>query len=208
MEASVVVCTRNRAPLLDVTLRSLASQTIDCSRFEVLIVDNASTDSTRDVVARWQSSASFTCRHVVEERLGTSHARNRGVRDARGHVIAFLDDDARAEPEWLAHLLHALEEESAVCGVGGRIRLEWQSPPPRWLTEQHLLALLAEFDLGDAPCRVERFPYLVGTNMAFRSAVFTRVGGFSPELERRSATVVGMEDVEFCHRAVRDGGPL
>jgi GT2 family glycosyltransferase len=101
-----------------------------------------------------------------------------------------------------------LEEESAVCGVGGRIRLEWQSPPPRWLTEQHLLALLAEFDLGDAPCRVERFPYLVGTNMAFRSAVFTRVGGFSPELERRSATVVGMEDVEFCHRAVRDGGPL
>src|ERR1051326_2051122 len=175
MDASVVVCTRNRAPLLEITLRSLASQTIDPTRFEVLVVDNASTDSTREVVARCQSSARFTCRHVVEDRLGPSHTRNRGVSEARGSVIAFLDDDARAEAEWLARLLDALEE-ARVCGVGGRIKLEWESPQPRWLTEQHLLALLAEFDLGDAPCRVERFPYLVGTNMAFRAEVFARVG--------------------------------
>ena len=133
MESSVVVCTRNRAPLLEKTLESLATQTLDHSHFEVLIVDNASTDSTSDVAARWQAARRFTCRYVLEERVGLNHARNRGVREARGRVIAFIDDDARAEEEWLDRLLRALEEER-VCGVGGRIKLDWQSPQPRWLT--------------------------------------------------------------------------
>jgi len=207
IDASVVVCTRNRATLLDVALSSLAGQSVDPARFEVLIVDNASTDATPQIVSRWRSAARFECRHIVEDRLGTAHARNRGIAEARGRVVAFLDDDARAESEWLGHLLRVLDEER-VCGAGGRITLEWESPRPRWLTEPHLLALLAEFDLGDVPCRVERFPYLVGTNMAFLAELFARVGGFSAELERRSATVIGMEDVEFCHRAVQAAGPL
>jgi len=206
-EASVVVCTRNRASLLATTLESLAVQTFDAARFEVIIVDNVSTDATPEVVARWQAAHAIAGRRVVEERRGTNHARNRGVREARGRVVAFLDDDARAERDWLERLLRALEEES-VTGVGGAIRLEWQSTPPRWLTERYLLSLLAEFQLGEARCRVERFPYLVGTNMAFRTDVFARVGGFSPDLERRSATVIGMEDLEFCHRVVRSGGTL
>jgi glycosyltransferase involved in cell wall biosynthesis len=207
MESTVVVCTRNRARLLERTLESLAAQTLDPSRFEVLIVDNASTDSTAEVVARWQATGRFACRHVVEERLGTSHARNRGVREAHGRVIAFLDDDARAEPEWLGCLLRAREEEG-VAGVGGRIKLDWESRQPWWLTERHLLSLLAEFELGDVRCRVEQFPYLVGTNMAFSAEVFEQVGAFSPQLERRSALVIGMEDVEFCHRVVRHRGAL
>jgi glycosyltransferase involved in cell wall biosynthesis len=207
MEVSVVVCTRNRAALLETALQSLVAQTFDHSRFEVLIIDNASTDSTREVAARWGAAGRLSCRHIVEERLGTSHARNRGVHEARGRVIAFLDDDARAEKEWLGHLLRALEDERA-SAAGGRIKLEWESPPPRWLTDRYLLALLAEFELGDVPCRVDRFPYLVGTNMAFLVDVFERVGGFSPKLERRSATVIGMEDVEFCHRIAQSGGSL
>jgi glucosyl-dolichyl phosphate glucuronosyltransferase len=207
MDASVVVCTRNRAPLLEITLDSLAAQTLDVNRFEVVVIDNVSTDSTPEVVERWQSANARPCRRVVEERRGTNHARNRGVREARGRVVAFLDDDARAEHDWLERLLQTFEEER-VAGVGGAIRLAWQSPPPRWLTEDYLLGLLAEFELGDVRCRVERFPYLVGTNMAFAADVFERVGGFSAELERRSATVIGMEDLEFCHRVVRSGGTL
>jgi len=208
MDASVVVCARNRARLLDVALQSLAAQTLDRGRFEVLVVDNASTDSTPEVAARWEAAAGFACRHVIEERLGTNHARNRGVREAKAPVVAFLDDDARAEPEWLDRLLAALREERA-SGVGGRIRLEWESPPPRWLTDAHLLALLAEFERGDVRCRIERFPFLVGTNMAFTADVFERVGGFGQDFERRGPlSARGMEDVEFCSRVARGGGTL
>lgn len=208
MEASVIVATRNRARLLEITLQSLAAQTLDRSSFEVLIVDNASTDSTPSVAARWREAGPFVCRTLHEERLGVNHARNRGIAEAQSRVIAFVDDDARAEPGWLEALLSALDEER-VSGVGGRIKLWWESRPPPWLAHRTFFRLLAEFDLGDQRRRVEKFPYLVATNTAFTAEAFTRFGGFSTELSRRGAlSPLGMEDVELCHRVVKGGGAL
>jgi len=205
-DISVIVCTRNRATLLGDTLASLAAQTLPRERYEVVVVDNDSTDSTRPMAERALESERLVGRVVHETVLGLNNARNRGVADSRGALLAFLDDDARAVSGWLAALLGAFANDPP-DGVGGPVELVWQAPPPRW---QHrgYLRLLAEFDLGPERCPVEVYPYLVGTNMTFSRDVFRRVGTFDPRFDRQGTSLLSMGDTEFCHRVVRGGGRL
>src|SRR5712671_6825521 len=101
---SVIIATHNRADLLAIALKSLARQTIPPAEYEVIVVDNASSDQTPAVV-RQMSPAMPQVRYVFEERLGLSWARNAGLEAARAPYVAYLDDDAKAEPEWLEALL-------------------------------------------------------------------------------------------------------
>jgi glucosyl-dolichyl phosphate glucuronosyltransferase len=205
-DVSVVIPTHNRAALLRGTLDSLAAQTLARERFEVLVVDNASRDETSEVAGRFLETSGLRGEVRHEPVLGANSSRNHGVRAARGAIIAFLDDDGRADPDWLAAFLDAFADGSP-SGVGGRIELFWETPPPRW-THQHYRRLLAEFDLGPARRAVARYPYLVGTNMAFRRDVFDRVGLLDPGLTRQGKSLISMDDTEFCHRVVKSGGTL
>src|SRR5881296_1050143 len=97
---TVLVCTHNRADLLRGALESL-----EPTRFEVLVVDNASTDATPAVVAECAARAKIEIRCARETELGLDAARNRGLREAAGEFVAFLDDDARARHDWAAEIL-------------------------------------------------------------------------------------------------------
>jgi len=133
MDVSVVVCTYNRARLLAEALASLVrQQTGDRFQYEVLVVDNGSTDETPQVVAEaarlpaaagGRSSGPQSVRWVREPRPGVAAARNCGVGNARGRWIAFFDDDQIAEPDWLAHLVEVARRTGAAC-VGGTVRLQ------------------------------------------------------------------------------------
>jgi len=206
MDASIVIPTHNRAALLDGALESLAAQSMANDRFEVLVVDNGSQDDTRAVADRWIAAGRLPGRYVREESLGLTLARNRGISEARAGIIAFIDDDVRVEPHWLAVLVQAFED-STVWGVGGKIRLQWQSPPPPWIHANHR-KLLAELDLGPSRCRVHRYPYLVGANLAFTAETFRRVGLFHEDLDRQGSNLLSGGDTEFCHRVVQAGGVL
>jgi len=206
LEISVIVPTRNRARSLADTLASLARQSLPRSRYEVVVVDNGSTDTTAELAGSTLGREGLHGRCVREPALGANLARNRGIEDSKGKIVAFLDDDARAEPPWLEALLSAFSD-GCVNGVGGAIELLWQTAPPRW-QHRNYLHLLAQFDLGAERRKVERYPYLVSTNLAFTRQTFDRFGVFDPRLDRRGSQLLSMGDTEYCHRVVRGGGTL
>lgn len=176
---SVILGTRNRAISLNAALQSLTQQTGDVY-FEVIVVDNASTDDTPFVVSRFQECTP-PVRYCVETRAGVSHARNTGARHAAGAILAFMDDDQTAAPEWVSVIARAFAANPLVHFLGGRnlpapgIRL------PDWVTPD-LAGALALIDRGDSPRPIDRAHWmtLIGGNMACRREVFDAVGGFRP----------------------------
>lgn len=185
MRASVAICTHNRADYLAAAIRSVAGQ-----GHEVLVVDNASTDSTAAVVASEPG-----VRYVHEAVLGLSHARNRALQEASGDVVAFLDDDAVACENWLQQHLDAYADAS-VGGAGGRIDLSWPAGHrPRWMPHA-LDGLYAGLNLGPVDFDMNtRWPY--GANMSVRREAALALGGFDPALGRKGTSLISNEESKF-----------
>jgi glycosyltransferase involved in cell wall biosynthesis len=179
---SAVICTRNRGTRLSLALESLLRQTgIDPSRAEVIVVDNGSTDNTREVAESFRSRMPFHFVVVQEPKVGLGNARNRGIDAARGDVVAFLDDDAVAGERWLAAHLAAYAYAENVGGVMGRIVPEWEAPRPDWL-DPALEPFLTIVEYGDEPFLLDdRKLTPVGANMSFRRSALQDVGGFDPD---------------------------
>ncbi len=208
MKITVILCTFNRCQLLANALDSVARSTLpDSVDWEVLVVDNNSTDRTPDLVANFCRQYPRCFRYIFEPRSGKSHALNAGIREARGDILAFLDDDVVVEADWLQHLTAPLQSNEWV-GVGGRIIPDQDFKPPRWipLHERYALAPLAMFDLGFQPGELLEAPF--GTNMAFRKAVFEKLGGFRTDLGPRPGSAIRSEDTEFGDRVLGDGQRL
>jgi glycosyltransferase involved in cell wall biosynthesis len=203
---SVVVSTYNRGPLLERALRSvLAQREPTTPRFEMIVVDNNSTDGTREIIERF-AAMDRRVRYVFEPRQGLSYARNAGIRDARAPLIAFTDDDVRAEADWIAAIIRAFDEHPDVEVVGGRVLPIWPSVPPAWLTRDHW-APLALVDHGATPIGItsRRSIGLVGANVAFRRRVFDVVGLFATDFQRVKDGIGSLEDHEFLLRLLRVG---
>jgi glycosyltransferase involved in cell wall biosynthesis len=208
MKISVILCTYNRCAILENALGSLAVSTLEKStNWEVLVVDNNSSDRTREVVEEFSSKYPGRFRYLFEPQAGKSHALNAGIREARGDVLAFLDDDVRVEASWLQNLTSALHNEE-LAGTGGRIVPEWSSPAPRWLSEKAWYASgpLVQFNLGDRTCELSEPPF--GTNMAFRKEMFEKYGVFRVELGPRPGSEIRSEDTEFGSRLLAAGERL
>src|SRR5690349_1483083 len=116
---TVAICTYNRARYLPHAIESLVGQSLAASQFEILIVDNASTDPTHEVVKRYLPKLS-NLRYLYEPRQGLSHARNTAWQSAEGKYVAYLDDDAQANPHWLIGILRHFEQSTPTpWSVGG-----------------------------------------------------------------------------------------
>jgi glucosyl-dolichyl phosphate glucuronosyltransferase len=208
MTVTVIVCTYNRCKALAHALDSVAASVLPASvEWEVLVVDNNSTDRTRDVVEGFRQRYPGRFRYVLEPRQGVSYARNTGVRESRGEVLAFMDDDVTVDPEWLGNLTSALNNGEWV-GAGGRILPIWNSSPPSWVPvkERYGLAPLASFDLGPEGGPLSEPPF--GANMAFKRKVFAQYGDFRTDLGRCANNLRSNEDTEFGRRLITRGEPL
>jgi glycosyltransferase involved in cell wall biosynthesis len=206
IHVSVVLATYNRARLLEGTLAALAAQEVPPAlTWEIVVVDNNSSDATSSVVAGFSRSTAIPVRYVFESRQGLSHARNRGIREARGAILAFSDDDVLPAPDWIAQVAAAIERWNAQ-GVGGRILPRWEAAPPRWLVEnRRLLRRLAIMDFEGSrllALPLEPQPQVWGANMAFRRELFDRVGEFDPRLGVVGRKLFRGEESDLIHRAM------
>jgi glycosyltransferase involved in cell wall biosynthesis len=204
VDASVVVCTYNRAESLRDTLRTLqALRPAPGRTWEVIIVDNNSKDNTRAVVEEAQRTWPLL-RYEFEGAQGLSNARNHGIASARGDVILFTDDDVLPEPDWLEATLAGLETYGADA-CGGYIAPIWESPPPPWLTERFYGFLAVRTDRSDDYPITAETPTPFGANMAFRRHVFDRVGLFDTNRGRTGAILASGEDGEMFARMLAAG---
>ena len=208
MAITVILCTYNRCSTLSSALDSVAASTVPSSHeWEVLVVDNNSTDQTREVVQDFCRRYPGRFRYLWEPQQGLSHARNAGIRESRGDVLAFMDDDVTVGPEWLYNLTSSLHS-GPWAGAGGRIIPVWEDQPPTWLStkEPHALAPFVAFDLGSEAGRLSVPP--LGANMAFRKEMFEKYGGFRTDLGRCADNLLCNEDTEFGRRLLVRGEQL
>lgn len=203
LRASVAICTHNRAGLLESVISSVLDQQLgDGATLEVLVVDNASTDDT-EAKTMHLAAKDERVRYVLEPKLGLSHARNRALREARADLVAFIDDDAIAQPGWLESVIGAAEGS---VGVAGRIELALQAPRPNWLRPgSDLEAMLSALDLGGMPTQLnpDQSPY--GANMAVDRGLALEIGGFDSRLGRSGSKLLSMEELDFVDRLRRHG---
>ncbi len=202
---SVVVCTRNRADLLRKAVASIVGQQFPKEKFEIVVVDNGSSDHTGLVATEFNSQANVL--YLREDRIGLCVARNTGWEKARGRYVVFFDDDAIAQPGWLDAVAEAFEHSSGTVGViGGRVDPVWLGPRPDWLADE-IAGALTILDRGPQQKFITdaRREWLVGANMAAPKAVLAEVGGFHPWLDRVGSNLLSSGDVYLQMQIIRRG---
>jgi glucosyl-dolichyl phosphate glucuronosyltransferase len=193
---SVVICayTEARWDQLVAAVESVRDQ--DPGPLEVILVSDHNEGLRARLVERFPDAT------VVEngERQGLSGARNSGLRVARGDVIAFLDDDARARPGWLREL-GATYADPAVLGAGGAIIADWEVGRPRWFPDEFDWVVGCTY--RGMPRSATPVRNAIGCNMSFRREVFVAVGGFAHGIGRIGTRPLGGEETELSIRALR-----
>jgi glycosyltransferase involved in cell wall biosynthesis len=209
-EITVIICTHNRANVIGATLKSLTNQTLAPDQFEVLVIDNACTDNTQAVVLDFQKNVMPRMRCIMEERLGIAIARNRGWQEAATEFVAYIDDDAQAEPNWLeTHLISLKTLKPAPACVTGFVELDWTGGRPAWFPVQYE-SMLARYDFGSEPLWHKASGYLVTCNAAFRRQVLSDVGGFREGLGHKGGELHwrGGEDNDMFSKLIGEGLPV
>jgi len=181
-DLSIVIPTYNRSGALPRALDSLVCQDLDPQRYEIVVVDNNSTDHTREVVEAFVGRTPRV-RYVFEPRQGVAYARNTGILTAVAPVIAFTDDDVRVAKDWATTILAILATHPEAACVGGKVLPNWQGAWPTWLTREHW-APLALLDYGETPLDItaERRLCLITANVAYRREVLDRLGMFATHM--------------------------
>ena len=203
VDVSIVVCTYNRAESLRETLETLVSQNRSGMNYEIIVVDNNSKDHTKKIAQSFNGQLKY----VFEPKQGLSYARNTGIKQATGQIIAFTDDDVIVDQNWVSNVFRCFQETQALM-VAGKIERLWTCQRPAWLTEEISGPLIVQ-DLGPLRKRWDSGTrHTVGANMAFRRIVFEKFGFFQEELGRRGNQLIGGEDREIFRRIFESGGRI
>jgi glycosyltransferase involved in cell wall biosynthesis len=183
---SVIIPTRNRANLLDLALQSLVCQTLSQSEFEVIVIDNGSTDETQYVIDKYRSILPLIDVYASEPGLHTG--RHAGMNAANGENLVFADDDIEALPTWLESISEAFQD-SDVAMVGGNNYPKFLQDPPRWLSRlwdrsntegYHSISTLSVIEFTNSSKEIS--PHLVwGCNFSIRKNILLEAGGFHPD---------------------------
>ena len=191
---SAIICTHNRAKYLRKAIQSLRDQTLDPKQYEIIIVDNGSTDNTKHIVLD-EFAGVTNLSYVYEPVLGLSQARNTGWKNARGKYVAYLDDDAIADSQWIEKILLTFNSVQPTPGaLGGKVEPIWEAPRPGWVPDSMLVAFTI-VDWSKSPTVLNEKQCLPGANVAFPKDVIKEAGGFQVELGRKGNKLLSMEEV-------------
>ncbi len=197
---SVVIATRNRAAQLAKCLRQFQQLDLDgIPDWELIVVDNGSSDDTARVVQTLRDSTDLPLRYLLEQRAGVSPARNTGLRAARFDITAFTDDDCMVDPGWLKAICDAFEDEPGLALVGGRVEL--YDPADYEISVRRFNDRYQIRTLGDL------FTRLIGCNMAMSAAAIRQAGLFDTSMGAGAPFKAG-EDHDYFYRILKCGGKV
>ena len=201
---SAIICTHNRDNYLGSAIDSLLAQDFPGS-FEVVVVDNASKDNTREVVEARLPNPKLE--YVYEPITGLSVDRNTGAKTASAEILAYLDDDAVASSQWLRVLYEAYQSNNKLAIAGGKVTLIWPEDinPPKWLSVE-LSGNLGYYDLGNSVVYIDQ-PGLTprGLNYSIRRTFLEQIGGFDINLGRVGKKLLSNEELYTTELALKQG---
>jgi len=186
LKISVIICTYNRANFLFKCLNSLNNQTANKSDFEVVVVDNNSSDNTKEVCLNFiNNNPELNLSYTIEPKQGLSFARNKGIEVAKADIISYIDDDAIAKENFVENLIIAFDRNPEYKALGGRIEpIYEQGDEPLWMS-RYTFGIVSKVDYGNTEKEFpKKFP--TGCNMAFRKDILKEIGGFNVDLVYRS----------------------
>jgi glycosyltransferase involved in cell wall biosynthesis len=190
---TIVVSTYNRSDWLRSCLASLEPQCQDDS-VEVLVVDNNSSDNTAGVVQEF-SDRSPNVKYIFEAMQGLSHARNRGIKEALGRIVAYIDDDGRAHPDWVSAIIRFFDMTPDASGVGGPYSAFSSVPIPPWFPKEY-----GSKSLGTTTRKLQSGEWISGTNMAFPKSALVEIGGFDSAIGMNGDKVSYGEETNLVKR--------
>lgn len=201
LDLSLIIATYNRAEQLMVTLESVATQRHPAQRWECIVVDNNSKDDTRERVEAFAAAhPDLQLRYIFESNQGLSYARNRGIEEAKGEIIAFVDDDERIVEEFVSAYVELFASHPDAMSAGGKIIAEYPTGRPRWMSKYTEQPIANPMDFGKSvkPFPKGRIPG--GGNMAMRRSVFDKIGRFDTSLGRTGKQLIGGEESDLFER--------
>lgn len=186
MKISAVICTHNREQYLEKAIKSLLDQSLSKKDYEIIVIDNNSTDNTKEICKN-------KVKYFFESKQGLSYARNRGIKESKGKFIAFIDDDAIADKNWLKNIINAFKSNKELGCVCGKVEPIWGSKRPKWLTDK-LLPMITILNWSEKPFFLKKEQWFVGTNMAFPKKLLNDIG-FDTNLGRVGRSLLSGEEV-------------
>ena len=203
---SIVICTYNRPILLTSTLQSVLDIDFDPDQFEIIVIDNSNDNQSPDVFASINRHARCCMSYAKEEKLGLSHARNKGIGLAQGRIVVFLDDDELVDPNWLNELIKPYDSDERIACVGGKIIPVFpDNKYPTWYSKD-IQGFFGGVDHGEQIHEVS-FPkeYIGGGNMSFNRRLILESGMFNVRLGIIGGSSYSGEENELAFRIKNKG---
>lgn len=195
---TVIICTYNRAKYIGNLLESIAANDLPKSEYEILLVDNNCTDNTRGICETFASSHKvLRFRYVVEPEQGLSAARNKGIKEAKGDIIVYIDDDALVDAHYLRDYAEWFAAHPETMACGGPIEPLYETQEPAWMTPYTKALLTAWMNYGDKVREYPKGRYPGGGNAAYRKSVFEKVGLFNTAIGRKGGNLMGSEEKDI-----------
>ncbi|MFC2185890.1 glycosyltransferase family 2 protein [Fulvivirgaceae bacterium LMO-SS25] len=195
---SLIICSYNRARFIEPALDSILAQ--EYEDFEVIFVENNSPDNTLEICHNFQKvHPDFPLKVFTEYNQGHSFARNRGIKEASGKIISFIDDDIILKANFLKNLADFFDQHPNLQAAGGKIIPHFEAGRPIWLSS-YLEPLYACVDLGNVPKQFKGRKYPFGANMAFRAKIFDKIGLFNTDLGRKGSSLMGADEKDIFQR--------
>lgn len=203
---SIIICSFNRADYIIDAVESMRNQTLPAGEFEVLVVDNNSTDNTGDLVRKYiKKNPEFQLHYLEEKEQGASFARNTGARKAKGTLLCFMDDDACAEPSYLEVIKKFFLQHPGATALGGRIIPRYIPTEPKWMSH-YVSSMVGNFNYSKQVKEFKKGRYPLESNMVVRKEDFLLIGGFNTMLPGVKGTLrIGGEGKEFFLRLQATG---
>lgn len=204
---SVILCTYNRDKYIYNVLHSIAVGTLPAEEYEVVLVNNNSTDRTEEECRRFEADhPAVKLRYCVETSQGLSYARNRGIQESQGDILVYVDDDALVNEEYLKSYADFFARNPQAVAAGGPIIPQYDGcEEPDWMSHYTRQLITGRLYLGDKEREFPRDAFPGGGNAAYRKSVFDTVGLFNVELGRKGNSLIGAEEKDLFDKMTTAG---